>query len=322
MMICKHCGEQNPGSNQFCGKCGQKIDISNIPGEITAKTTDTTHYRDKIASAERPWVKCAKCSHEMPDYTLVCPECGELMETKPIKSSSRFNKTQTKQPPKGYTAVVAIVIVVAAIWAISAIFGGNDNAADITTNAYNNLETEPETTHVAFETLTFEGTGDKVLSDISLPVGYFKAEITHFGSSNFIVENKTSGYENLLVNAIGFYSGTVLLTGNEYTLLQIQADGDWKVEISVIGEGYGIGSSGTGDDVSDIFEGKGEQSVLSINYTGDSNFIVQLYQVGSDYPDLIVNEISAYSGECVVETKSGYSYFWVVTADGFWSISN
>ncbi|MEO7147102.1 MAG: hypothetical protein ABIW81_02160 [Terrimesophilobacter sp.] len=167
----------------------------------------------------------------------------------------------------------------------------------------------------------YSGSGDSVVKIVLLDgadqAGV--ASITHKGSSNFAVwaldSNMTE--QDLLVNKIGNYSGTVLfnLGSDSTTSLEITADGPWSVTLkSVLSLRTFSGgiASGTGDDVL-IY--RGDAGVAAITHNGSSNFAIWAYGKRSD---LVVNEIGAYSGS--VRWPAGPSVV-AVSADGQWSIT-
>ena len=76
--------------------------------------------------------------------------------------------------------------------------------------------------------------------------------------------------------------------------------------------------TGTGDDViSDIDVGEGLYRAHII-YTGQRNFVVKSYE-GSEYLDLLVNEIGAYEGYVFLD-GSTTTYTLVIESSGKWSI--
>jgi hypothetical protein len=168
---------------------------------------------------------------------------------------------------------------------------------------------------------TYQGSGDSVV-EIELPDGSGQAAvatIAHQGSSNFAVWalDSNMAQQDLLVNVIGNYQGTVLfnLSGNDTTSLEITADGAWSVTVRSLlslEEFDGSPVSGSGDDVL-IYRGKA--GVAAITHNGSSNFAVWTY---GDRTDLVVNEIGAYSGS--VRWTAGPSVV-AISADGEWSIT-
>lgn len=167
----------------------------------------------------------------------------------------------------------------------------------------------------------YSGSGDKILA-IELPDGadsVAAATIAYTGKSNFAVWSLDTDLEeqDLLVNEIGNYSGTVLfnLRGSATKSLEITASGNWTVTVrSVLSlrEFVAGAASGHGDDVL-IF--RGSAGVATISHIGESNFAIWSY---GDRSDLVVNEIGNYKGES--RWSKGPSVV-AVTADGDWSVS-
>ena len=170
----------------------------------------------------------------------------------------------------------------------------------------------------------FNGSGDSVLDISSVGSNVLIAYIEYNGSGNFSVITRDSnlGYQGLMVNEIGNYSGTIPINFNSETnaYLDISATGSWEVVVKPIASADNFDSnsiSGIGDSVIEAYE---LQSVdtLTINYTGSGNFIVTQYRCNGSYNSLLVNEIGSYSGTVV--TDSG-TCFIEINAEGNWSIS-
>ncbi|MBX3310040.1 MAG: DUF4190 domain-containing protein [Cryobacterium sp.] len=167
----------------------------------------------------------------------------------------------------------------------------------------------------------YSGSGDSVLP-IELPDGLDSAAvatISYSGERNFAVWSLDSNMEedDLLVNEIGAYSGTVVfnLSGAGITSLEITASGPWSVTVRSIlslREFVAGSASGHGDDVL-IY--RGPAGVATLTHNGSRNFAVWKY---GDRSDLVVNDIGAYSGS--VRWTAGPSLV-AVTADGDWSIA-
>ena len=160
--------------------------------------------------------------------------------------------------------------------------------------AVDDMETtsaEPEPTYEAIETQTFTGSGDDVIS-----LGEFTSpailEFTcEYCDGNTVVE--TNGSESLLVNEIGSYSGSHFINYRDNSMMtrvMVTADADWTLVIRDITTAPDT-LSGHGDQA--IWIRGTEAEVVKITNDGDSNFVVQTF---TDYIDLVVNEIGAYSG--------------------------
>lgn len=177
----------------------------------------------------------------------------------------------------------------------------------------------------AFADISLSGTGDSVPT-FDLPEGTAAiAQISHTGSSNFsVISLAADGSDNdLLVNVIGNYSGTVLFdedTGVHSVAFEVTADGAWTIVIQPVTAARSWdGSSaltGSGDDVVQISPPVEGLVSAAIQHTGESNFAIIGYS--SSGADLMVNEIGPYSGE--VPIASG-TFLLEVSADGSWTIT-
>jgi hypothetical protein len=143
--------------------------------------------------------------------------------------------------------------------------------------------------------------------------------LEHNGRSNFIVWAYTEDGEDLLVNTIGSYNGSRLLWGDEPTILDIDADGNWTVAILPIGPASSPEFSGRGDAASGFFYPPDQRlTTWVISHDGRSNFVVWLYCAGGS--DLIVNDIGAVTGSTAIRFEDG-PCVWEVQADGNWSLT-
>lgn len=79
------------------------------------------------------------------------------------------------------------------------------------------------------DTTSFSGNGDSVTGITSHSGGNW--HLTHNGSSNFIVKKYglNNGFEELVINEIGQYDGTVKIKSGGDIFFEITADGDWTI---------------------------------------------------------------------------------------------
>lgn len=186
--------------------------------------------------------------------------------------------------------------------------------------------TDPSKKPAPTGTRTYKGNGDAVIN-ITKPDGISSVaavQSSYSGDSNFIVWGLDSNYENtdLLVNAIGSYTGTALLDesdwGNRTTQLEITAEGPWTITVksTKVLPAYGAGQavSGKGDTV---FRYTGANSTRQLTHSGSRNFIVWSYANVKDQMDrLLVNHTGRYSGRVTYPGPRLVE----VTADGSWTI--
>ena len=97
------------------------------------------------------------------------------------------------------------------------------------------------------------GRGQTAIDLIDLPSSLSRVRFTHQGSSNFGVYVYYRDDRDLLVNEIGNYNGTTLISADEPIAFDISADGPWTPHIEALGETSKSSFRGIGDDVCDIF---------------------------------------------------------------------
>jgi hypothetical protein len=190
----------------------------------------------------------------------------------------------------------------------------------IPTNTLTPIDT-PTPTDTPYPTNTplpilLSGHGRTATDPISLPSVYSKVTFTHNGSSNFIVTAFFGNDQELLVNKIGNYLGTLFLNTDKPVMFDIEADGDWTANIEGIGRADSATFSGTGDNVSGMFDPP-SPGAWEISHDGKSNFVVYFHCIGGS--DLIINEIGVFSGSTIISFDDG-PCLWIVNADGNWSI--
>lgn len=165
------------------------------------------------------------------------------------------------------------------------------------------------------------GSGDDVVSDISVGDHAYRVHFTHTGWRNFIVKAYDAKNDrSTLINEIGPYDGSVLLRGSGPYSFEITADGSWTYVIEQIGRDTAAITThltGTGDCVTDSL--KLESGAWLFTHDGSSNFIVRIYT--TDGRDSVVNEIGAYSGKKMLTIPSKSFGLFEIKADGAWTIS-
>lgn len=119
------------------------------------------------------------------------------------------------------------------------------------------------------------------------------------------------------------YSGSVIYSDSLTDgYIKVESSGQWTITIS---KDFGTGTSnltGTGDCVSPFFTLKDGALVVDLLNTGDSNFIVRVYNENGKRCSYLANEIGYYSGQELFNSgKNGMRYCIEVVSDGTWSIN-
>lgn len=127
------------------------------------------------------------------------------------------------------------------------------------------------------------------------------------------------GEEDLLVNTIGSYSGSVLFDADAggTTTLEVTASGPWTITISdaLLAPALIAGAnSGNGDTVL-LYQGSGLVRAAISGQSPEGNFAVIAYNAQGS--DLLVNEIGLYEGVVALTGPALVR----VESEGAWSIT-
>ena len=165
-----------------------------------------------------------------------------------------------------------------------------------------------------------EGNGDYVAKGLHV-TGCAVLHIEHTGDGHFAVTSYEGAdgddYDSLLANTTGNYSGDVLIDHSGDFVLEIKANGHWKITSSGLQVDDTTSFSGHGDAVTGLTTHSG--GAWAVTHNGTGHFSITEYGLDDGYLDLLVNTTGAYSGVVKAE-KSDYPVFFEVSADGDWTI--
>ena len=156
---------------------------------------------------------------------------------------------------------------------------------------------------------TYEGTGDRVIRLNIDAVSLVRAK--HTGEGNFAIWalNGAGKETELLVNTIGEYKGTTLLTATakrHVRGLAVTGDGDWTITTKPLRKARvwrDATINGTGDNVLKVPVRK---LTLKAVYRGEGNFAIWALNKNGRLLDLLVNEIGRYRGTTVMPIGTKY----------------
>jgi len=174
----------------------------------------------------------------------------------------------------------------------------------------------------------FSGSSDTATEFVYIEQNIFEIAATHEGSSNFIVWLvDINGNEiDLLFNEIGSYEGShyIPVTQGIYAF-NVDAGGAWSLTIEqprpITSYNAPEPVAFSGDTAFDPVHLECGLTGISLAHSGDSNFIVWLYDANGRTIDLLANEIGDYEGSSYINIPREGVYLIDVTAGGAWAIA-
>ena len=223
-----------------------------------------------------------------------------------------------------------ILALVFALTLILALFAGCDSSTNGNNSTNNTSQEQTSELEINDDPIVFNGTGDKVVSNVNIPKGTFYAVLSHKGSGNFITDlyygdgkydyvslsNKIGNYEGM--SAMTELDGKAVANGT----LEVKADGEWAIEFKRVSGTSDKKLSGSGDYISGLIDVTSARNTVKLTHSGSRNFIVDIIQNDGgkyDYESL-ANKTGEYEGETIANLKAGKKYYISVVADGDWTI--
>lgn len=185
-----------------------------------------------------------------------------------------------------------------------------------------------------FDTRVYSGTGDTVITGIDLPAGSYCATLAHTGkqaysyfSAKFYYGEDRFDYQLLDNTMVGTYCGIHALYGHggnavRDAMIQVDADGDWTISLHRISEVCTTNLAGEGSTATGLIPIAHARNVIALSHTGSSSFVVDIYKENGDRWDAeqVANEKGDYRGQRLVTLEPGCRYYFVINADGAWTI--
>ncbi len=185
---------------------------------------------------------------------------------------------------------------------------------------------------------TFQGHGTSVVGPLNLTAGLLHIEASHGGNGNFIVDLVTGHGEELLVNEIGTWSGSVIQAVHPSSFIaarpgqawiNVRADGSWTIRVKERLPHTERNFTGNGSGTAAYYFLDLRQGTVFVNAThsGQGNFIVELYGINGNAWELLFNEIGQFSGQTAHTVSAGVAtidpglYAVAVKADGNWTLA-
>jgi hypothetical protein len=177
------------------------------------------------------------------------------------------------------------------------------------------------------ESYDYSGSGQTATDRFTAEGGLLTLDLSHQGQQNFIVYlvDAETGEEQLLVNTIGDFDGTVATNvGSGEYLLDIQADGSWEAGIEQprysVAEVSSLPADASEEDYAVLgpfqFEGV---TRFTIDAETDGNVIAYLMDHRGNEVQLLVNEIGPHEGSTTIR-QEGIGLIYVETKES-WTVT-
>ncbi|GLZ31253.1 hypothetical protein Lesp02_34410 [Lentzea sp. NBRC 105346] len=253
------------------------------------------------------------------------PPSSMWQQSAPVQVPQSYPLPLKKKPKKWPWIVGGVVVLIVAGSALSNAQRDQATGAASTTSAKPTTTVRTTTTTTTTTTTkppppppsVFKGSGDDVITlDRPAGVKIAKFECPACTSNTML---KSDGFESLLVNEIGAYSGQMWLDirdGSRTTTLTVKASGAWTLTVGELDMATKASGpvSGKGDSVV-FFSGKSTKA--KITNVGESNFIVHVVSLDKERLDLAVNHIGSYEGTVPLAGPALIQ----ITSSGSWSIT-
>lgn len=201
------------------------------------------------------------------------------------------------------------------VWAFSE-QNQNSQEESAESSTSDNIDIPVEDVSNATPFFSYTGKGDDVVSAFTSPKKLSYAHIKHGGNGHFAVKAHHNDSYDLLVNTTNPYDGKTLIIPNKEYTFEVNARGDWSIDIYEIGNSLTDSFEGTGDFVTPFFYGTSE--TYEISSTGSGHFSVKGW-TDKGY-DLLVNTTDAnYSGKVLLKGSSKGGFF-EINSSREWSI--
>ena len=298
--FCSRCGRAVANDDVFCGKCGTPLRPANLQPAM-ARVVEPTHI---TAGPSQP--------HSISPARVI----ASLMMIATLVGIGYY--VMGHRPS---AASPTPVVSASELAASSARPTPTSTPIPTPTSA----PTAVPTPALDFSAIALSGKGNKV-PKFTIPVAAAAmATITNSGGANFAVWSigADGSKQELLVNVIGKYSGTVLFdtgSGEHSVAFEVDSSGSWTITVKPVQMArVWDGSSklsGTGDDVVMLVPPSQGLTTEGITYSGSSNFAVWSYADTSR--DLLVNVIGKYSGQSLLPSGTDLLQ---VEAGGAWTVA-
>lgn len=284
--------------------------------QVLLSAIEEKRSQREAATSNPNMTTCKYCGKTISKTAKTCPHCG-----------GRFKKPVYK---RWWFIALAVVVVICILGNLGG-DKGKQNAPSAPDKHQSDVanaptpsvpdEAEKPNEYIPPEPVVYTGTGDDVV-EITPPANdIWLLRVTgNSGAHHFAIKgyDENGEYVELFVNTTEPYSGVTFDPTLSTTTLEINAEGDWKVEVvslALMDKVYGGETyTGTGDMIFLVYD-YGKTADISGNADAHQ-FAVKCY--GETSWDLLVNTTDPYNGTVMMRENP---FFMVVTAESPWSIT-
>lgn len=163
---------------------------------------------------------------------------------------------------------------------------------------------------------SISGSGDDIVTGFSSDK-YYKARVTKDGNRHFSIQAHYGDTYDLLVNnSDDSYTGYVLIEPVGDYIFEINAQGNWTIDIYELGTTTKDEFIGTGDCVTPVFIPT--SNIYQISCDTNRHIAVMGWKSDGTY-DLLINQSESYEGKVLFKNTGDYSFFEINSKDD-WSI--
>ncbi len=172
---------------------------------------------------------------------------------------------------------------------------------------------------VAPDVPPIQGQLNGIVPDVTVGEGLYRANIRYPGDWSFVVwAFDGQDHADMLVSSYkNRYAGSVPLFGQGPYTFDVESYSNWSIDLEPIGVTDETSFTGHGDTVTD--RAALPSGEYRLTHRGSSNFLVWAYTTAGE--QLLTSHLGADDEIVTVDVPEGSRIFFVVRADGSWTIS-
>lgn len=200
--------------------------------------------------------------------------------------------------------------------------------ADTSNDTASNPQAGAEAQQGQPQPISLSGTGRQATQKFRLEPGFCVFDVSHDGNSNLIIKLLDHNGKEIdtVINQIGKFNGQrgINIPTGDVCLLDVQADGNWKANISqprpTQGQAVPATLQGKGYQVTPVLQLERGLAEFKMKHDGQDRFKVVLLDQNGKPIEYLTNTIGKFDGSKPISVEEPGLYFLNVSADGNWTI--